>query len=397
MNTPQPADELLQKFLHNQCTPAEREEILHWLTNDTGQEQQAFIQRLLEQNPGSSGIPLPEGLQALLDKNKTQILDRINAPHQAPTHSLRARGIKLIAAILIGITGSIGLYKLLQPNKQTAVAIAETTAAAPATPLPGGDKATLRLDDGKIIVLDESADGIVAHAGNVSIVKNDGRLSLAPAAEKATVVYSTISTPRGGQYRMLLPDGSKVWLNASSSLRFPNVFAGMKRVVELTGEGYFEIAQNPTQPFVVQVQGTAVEALGTQFNIMAYTDEAAQKTTLLEGKVRLESGGKMAVLAPGQQGTVNAGEVRIADHVDVEQVVAWKNGYFQFERNADIRQLMRQVARWYDVEIVYQGVMPARSFGGKIARSSSLQNILQILEFNKIICRLEGRTIFIGK
>lgn len=397
MNAPQPTDELLQKFLHNQCTPAEREEVLRWLTDDAGPEQQSFIQLLLAQDPGSTGIPVPASLQALLDKNKAQLLERININSQVTTYSLRTKYLKLIAAVVIGITGSVGLYKLVQPKKQTADVIAKTTASAPAMPRPGGDKATLRLDDGKIIVLDESADGVIAHAGNVSIVKNNGRLSLAPAAEKPEVVYSTISTPRGGQYRMLLPDGSKVWLNASSSLRFPNVFAGMKRVVELTGEGYFEVAQNPAQPFVVQVQGTAIEALGTQFNIMAYTDEAAQKTTLLEGKVKLESGGKTAVLKPGQQGYINTGGVGVTDQVDVEQVVAWKNGYFQFEKNADIRQLMRQVARWYDVEIVYQGVVPARSFGGKIARSSSLQEILRILEFNKISCRLEGRTIFIGK
>jgi len=192
-----------------------------------------------------------------------------------------------------------------------------------------------------------------------------------------------------------LPDGTKVWLNAASSITFPTYFDGETRKVSVTGEAYFEVAKNAAQPFVVQVNQMHITVLGTHFNINAYSDEPDARTTLLEGAVRITAGRYMAVLAPGQQARVAKEKaLTIVDDVNVEDVVAWKNGYTVFE-NADIATIMRQVARWYDVEVVFEGEMPVRHFVGGISRNSSLQELLRLLEFENVKLRIEGRKIIV--
>lgn len=262
--------------------------------------------------------------------------------------------------------------------------------------LPGGDKAILTLGDGSTIVLDNAQNGTLTQQGATKVIKLDGKLAYDPAGAGSTeVVYNTISTPRGGQYQIELPDGSQVWLNAASSLRFPTAFAGKERRVEISGEAYFEVTKNKSMPFIVTVDGSEVQVLGTHFNIMAYKEEKAVKTTLLEGSVRFVSGNNASVLKPGQQSQLTKeGQVKVMSGVDVDEVMAWKNGMFYF-KDADIETVMRQLSRWYDVDIEYQGEIKPKKFGGEIQRDLNLSDVLEGLKETGIHFRIEGKKLIV--
>lgn len=269
--------------------------------------------------------------------------------------------------------------------------------------VPGGNKAVLTLADGSSIVLDSAANGALTQQGATTIMKKqDGELVY--KAESKTgenaVALNTISTPRGGQYQVVLPDGTRVWLNAVTSLRFPASFTGNERRVELTGEAYFEVAKNDRMPFKISLSalpgaqgGTQVEVLGTHFNVKAYNDEAAIKTTLLEGSVKMSNAKGQYLMKPGQQTRVGKdGKMSLNEDADVDEAVAWKNGRFQFNE-ADVETVMRDIARWYDVTIEYAGKVPAEKFEGEIPRSSSIAEVFKILELSNVHCKIEGKKI----
>ncbi|HEY4148650.1 MAG TPA: FecR family protein [Chitinophagaceae bacterium] len=257
---------------------------------------------------------------------------------------------------------------------------------------PGGNKAILTLADGSTIVLDSAGKGDLARQGNTRIVKLDaGKLSYdAAGSGTATMVYNRISTPVGGQYQVTLPDGTQVWLNAMSSLRFPTAFNGDSREVELTGEAYFEVAKDKHKPFRVNVAGMQAEVLGTHFNVNAYPDEASVKTTLLEGSIRMVKGTASLLLRPGQQAqSKGLNDFLLIKDADTDQAIAWKNGHFSFE-GADVHALMRQIARWYGVQVRYEGEPGSTLFGGEIGRDLSLAQVLTGLSKSKVHFRLEG-------
>jgi len=208
------------------------------------------------------------------------------------------------------------------------------------------------------------------------------------------VAFNTISTPVGGQYTVVLPDGSKVWLNAASSLKFPTAFTGTERRVELTGEGYFEVAKNKHMPFKVNFNREEVEVLGTHFNISAYPDEAVTRTTLLEGSVRISKNNIKKILVPGQQAisSMQTGGFNIAE-VNTDEAIAWKNGLFLFH-NENIRSIMKKIARWYNVDVNYQGSFTNQEYGGRISQSKNLSEILKNLELTGTIhFKIEGRRV----
>lgn len=254
---------------------------------------------------------------------------------------------------------------------------------------PGTDKALLTLADGKVVPLDSTGKEQLVQ-GNTAIQQQGGLLKYSAGAHAAG--FNTLSTPRGGQFRVVLPDGTAVWLNAATSLRYPTAFDGNERVVMLRGEAYFEVAKN-ARPFRVQIdERTAVEVLGTHFNIHAYSDENQISTTLLEGKVAMTRNDALlrrVVLNPGQQAIADKEQLAISKQVNIDQVMAWKNGMFNFE-GMDLPAVLRQLARWYDVEIVYEGKIPTRKFGGEMQRDLSLQQVLRILERMDVKCRIEN-------
>lgn len=260
---------------------------------------------------------------------------------------------------------------------------------------PGGNRAILQLADGSTIILDSTNNGNIASQGKTQIIKINGKLAYNTAGASAEILYNTISTPRGGQYQLILPDGTKVWLNAVSSLHFPTNFTGKERKVTLTGEGYFEVAKNEAMPFKVDVAGKGeVEVLGTQFNVNAYADEANIKTTLLEGSVSIQKGTTIKTIKPGEQAVFNnvSNKISVNKNVDVAQVVAWKDGYFQFD-NVSIENIMRQLVRWYDVEVIYDGSVPTGHYVGKPSRNLNLSQILKIIEYSGIKLKLDNKTI----
>lgn len=263
--------------------------------------------------------------------------------------------------------------------------------------LPGGNKAVLTLADGTRVILDATDTGAISEQGGVTVIKlDDGELSYQKnKSANEAVVYNTISTPRGGQYQLTLSDGTKVWLNAESSLRYPTAFTGSDRKVELTGEGYFEVAHNAEKPFKVEAGGMDVKVLGTSFNINAYVDENVSKATLIQGFVAVKSKlGESFVLQPGNQAVLQRSNNYFTkiELVNIEQVMAWKNGYFSFQ-NASLRDIMRQLSRWYDIEIEYEGVIAPKKYRGIVPRDSNLEDVLRILEESNVHFRVEGRVL----
>ncbi|WP_316814016.1 FecR family protein [Pedobacter heparinus] len=284
---------------------------------------------------------------------------------------------------------------------------------------PGGNKATLTLADGTQIALDDQANGEIAKQAGASISKTaHGQLIYTvkgnPSGE---ITHNTISTPRGGQYQVNLPDGTKVWLNAQSSLTFPTVFTGNRRLVRLKGEGYFEVAKlqiskgpeskdgRKKMPFMVVADKQTVFVYGTHFNVNSYADEGSTKTTLLEGSVDVSSVVerqqaskaifKIATLKPGQQAEFSNGRLKVQP-ADVEEAVAWKNGKFRFS-NENIESLMRKVARWYDVDIEYKGKISKEGFGGQVSRSRNVSEILEVLQLTRLVhFEIEGRRIIVS-
>ncbi len=292
------------------------------------------------------------------------------------------------AAVIILLLSSAG-YFIFNNHSAKQIVKAETQRPFENDVAPGGNKAILTLANGTQIILDSAANGALTQQGNTKIIKLDsGQLAYNILNEKpGEVLYNTISTPRGGQYQIVLVDGSKVWLNASSSLRFPTSFTGKERNVDLTGEGYFEVAHNPSMPFQVKSGDMTVQVLGTHFDINAYRDEPVIKTTLLEGAVKVSLSSPLSKreglgvrLQPGEQAQFSpSGSADIRVHTaDVDAAVAWKNGRFVFQGN-NIQFVMRQLARWYDVDVSYQGNVTSEEFVGVINRSR-YENISQILE-----------------
>ncbi len=269
---------------------------------------------------------------------------------------------------------------------------------------PGGNKAILTLANNQKIILTDVKNGQLAQQGNIIIHKTkDGLVVYSVSAAtsqtgrvssaKATA-YNTISTPRGGQYQVILPDGSHVWLNSASSIKYPITFAGNNREVKITGEAYFEVAHNAAKPFSVITKGQTVRVLGTHFNINAYGDEQMIKTTLLEGSVRVTANNNIHILKPGEQSRLTLdGDLKV-NEANLAEAVAWKNGLFYFE-NTSLQNVMRQLARWYGVEIDYEGKIPNRTFTGAIHRDVNVSEVLQILKYTKVNFKINGKKIVV--
>ncbi len=262
---------------------------------------------------------------------------------------------------------------------------------------PGGNKAVLTLSDGSQIELDDMANGEIAKESGVKITKTaDGRIlyTVREGLSHVKPAFNTISTPKGGQYQIALPDGTMVWLNAASSLKYPSSFTGKDRLVTLIGEGYFEVAKDKKRPFKVETAQQEVEVLGTHFNINAYDDEDGVKTTLIEGSVKVKlPSNKSAVLKPGEQSLVLNG-IQV-NQVDANSAIDWKQGLFWFN-DESIYSIMRQFSRWYNIEVEYRGDVSNVRFGGQVSRMKNLSQVLRIMELTKSVqFRVEGNKIIV--
>lgn len=263
--------------------------------------------------------------------------------------------------------------------------------------LPGGERATLTLADGTSIVLDSAQNGAIAQQGNTKVIKINGKLAYTGASGSPAILYNKISTPRGGKYQVELPDGSKVWLNAASSLHFPTAFTGKERKVTITGEAYFEIAPNKAMPFIVETNNGSVQVLGTHFNIMAYQDEPLFTTTLLEGAIKYTHKHASHVLKPGQQVQLDQhGKATVLNEVDVAKAIAWKNGILDFD-GVDIEAVMRNISRWYNVDVVYKDKATSDQFYIEMQQNLKLSDILKVLEITgNMQFEIEGDKVIVS-
>lgn len=386
-------EDLLDKYLSGTLSEEERQ-MLNALLKDP--EQQAKLAAMLDVELQEHVF---EGIEDnnLLAQIQANIQTRIsNERKPAKLLSISFRRIAVAAIFLLLAGGAV--YWWLLPRKGTDAAIVQQTTPAPPKDIaPGGQRAILQLADGTEIKLDSAGDGMLAQQGKVKVIKQqDGRISYdRPEDKTAETLYNTITTPKGGQYQLLLADGSRVWLNAASSLRFPVCFTGAQRKVELKGEGYFEIAHIAARPFHVQVNNMDIQVLGTHFNVNAYTDEATARTTLLEGSVKVSEGATAVSLQPGQQAArTGNGQITVENNVNIEEVMAWKNGMFFF-KGADLETILRQAARWYDVDIDYEGKI-AQRFSGQISRNVNASQLFNILELTgKVHFEIEGKKVIV--
>jgi len=378
----QQAEALLVKYKNGQCTAAEKAIVEKWLFQFKGEGDVLSDQRIAE-----IGQEIWSNLPQLAPKlSKLSLWPRL-----------------LVAAVVLIVAGGGLLYYSLQHNQ-----VSEVAKQISHDVLPGSNKAYLTLANGSKISLTEAANGNIAKEAGVSITKTaDGQLVYTITSDDNADINksNTISTPKGGQWQLRLPDGSIVWLNAASSLTYPASFASLKeRRVRLSGEAYFEIAKvfkpstpgsKPSNrervPFVVVTDKQEVEVLGTHFNISSYADEEAAKTTLLEGLVKINN----FMLKPGEQAILSANKIKIAQ-VDTSLAVAWKNGIFKLD-GTPLKELMRQISRWYDIDVVYEGDFSNRKFYGEIERSYSLSEVLKVFELGKIHFRIEREDIGGGK
>ncbi|NML38674.1 FecR family protein [Chitinophaga sp. G-6-1-13] len=363
---------LSEKYLAGTASEEEVGRLLQWYNAYDEQELTAHVT-----------VEGEETEDSLKDRMYRRLQEVTQPQEHRPVVRMQSSYRKVAAAVLILIMAGGGYYFFNKVRKRDLVA--ETT---PLPVHPGGDKATLTLADGSVVNLDSIGTGLVTLQGVKVEKTKHGQIVYKNNGNAA--VNNVLRTPRGGQFKVTLPDGTDVWLNASSSISYPTAFTGDSRNVSVTGEVYFEVAADAARPFEVKVNDISVLVLGTHFNINAYDDEQTIKTTLLEGAVLVRTPGAFKHLEPGQQAKVKPGNNHIEwlKHVDVNSAVAWKNGYFSFD-DADIPTVMRQLARWYNIDVVYAGNVPEGTFTGEIGRNLTQDQLMKILKQARINFKLE--------
>jgi transmembrane sensor len=359
LNSKPNARHLLDKYREGTCTEEERIAVEQWY--------EQFRSGSLEIDEHIVEGHMDQVWARLRSENNKSLLQRLWLP------------AKIAASIILIL--SVGTYFFLKYMKEEK----EEPEISFSQVMPGTNKATLTLSDGRTIALEDLKSGLVAEVNGARILKaKDGYLvytlnDKGQPINNSTPLINTIKTPNGGQYQVKLPDGSEVTLNAASSLRYPAVFTGQQRVVELSGEAYFDVAHNRAKPFIVKTATQVVQVLGTHFNINAYADEARTVTTLEEGSVKVSAGTDARNIKPGQETILSSDNVMRVRQADLDIALAWKNNKMMF-KDAGIEEIMRQVARWYNIKVEYQGAIPEDTITGTISRSSDLSSVLKMFE-----------------
>jgi ferric-dicitrate binding protein FerR (iron transport regulator) len=378
---------LYEKYMSGQCTDAEKRLL------------ETYRDEMLLADEGWEDEGVSEA------DVRARIWQRLNESRQIVPISryktYRSRWMQVAAILLVALL----IGALFIPTKKKSDNNDQLTKTVQPKPIvPGGDKAYLTLANGTSIVLDDAKNGALTSQSGVKVSKAGNGVvvyEFNKSAEAGNLAsqFNTITTPRGGQYQVVLADGTHVWLNAASSIRFPQAFNGPQRLVEVSGEAYFEVAKDKSHPFIVQANGTKVQVYGTHFNVNAYPDNNNVTTTLLEGSVQMSSNGQATMLIPGEQGVsmTSGGAIRVSK-ADLQQTMAWKNGYFIFH-DLSIVEVMKQVSRWYDVDIEYQDeAVKSNEFGGAISRYKSITELLDNMQLTRSIhYKIDGRRVIIMK
>ncbi len=375
--------ELAKKWFESTLTEQEREELESWYNKD--------IHDIQSWN-------LDADRETLKERLYNNILRKIDSEEdKALTLQPSGRILKLrryAAASVILLLLATGLWYVM--NKAD-VSVGKSVAVAKIDVPPGINAATLELADGTVVNLDTTTSGKIADQGDVVINKRSGQVSYVSKSKvnETKIVYNKIKTARGNQYNLTLADGTRVWLNSVSALKYPTSFSAAERVVELTGEAYFEVAKNKAKPFKVKVRGVEVEVLGTHFNVNAYEDENSIKTTLVEGAVKVWYNKSGVNITPGQQAELlnDAKHFKVRE-ADVDKELAWQTGFFEFG-DADLHSIMRQISRWYNVDVRFETEATGAKFGGRLSRNLNLGNVLKLLKTSGIDFSLEGNVLIV--
>lgn len=373
--------ELILKFLKGELSKEEQKNLEQWRLEDPDNE--LLFQEL------SDASYLTEELKFFQSLKTDAAWEKLSSHAFATPKKAKYSYAKLFrwaaAASIVFITF---LFLYMYPSVREKSSLTKISMPA------GSNIAKLILADGSIIPLDKASDGEIAHQGSTKIIKVGDLISYTPSGKERSNDYNTIETPMGGQYQLILSDGSKVWLNAASSLKFPAYFQGTKRIVELKGEGYFEVAHKSSQPFQVLLSNDSkIEVLGTSFNVNTYKDEKINRATLLKGKLRIVTKTDSQILEPGNQAQFEENSsIQLSENADLEEVMAWKNGNFIFN-SRDIKSIMRQISRWYNVEVKYEGKINQETFSGIVSRQSNLSQVLKIMEEGGVKFKIENKTI----
>ena len=393
---------LITRYLRGDLTASQQRELLDWV-NEADANRLYFIQATDEKR-------MTEKFRHF---NQEDITQRMDKTLESIDHGNKSTGKAImrkmkkytIAASFVLIAGSIIYYAASVFNKKDIAKTPTTIKTNTNDVQPGTEKAVLILADGSKVILDNTTNGTIAQQGNTVVLKEDGLLAYNTDKTKSQseIIYNTLKTERGGEYRSLvLSDGTKIWLNSVSSIHYPTAFIGKERIVDITGEVYFEVAKNRTMPFKVNVNGMQVEVLGTHFNINSYGDEEGIKTTLMEGAVKIVAARKVSFLKPGQQAILRSaqddkGEIKIVSDVDVNETVAWKNGLFIFD-GSDIKTIMRQASRWYDIDVVFQDQIPGHFVVTGVPRTLPISKLLKALEMmGGVHFEIEGKKILVKR
>lgn len=395
--------ELLRQYFDNTISPSDYIELLEYLRSTD--------QDIVEQVIDEEMLHLDSG--ATFSKSQSQsVLNRIKSdPRFTKTEVVspeersniirfyQRAWFRVAATILVFFSAGLFIVKRYELRNHANNVVAKRSSAPI---VPGSQKATLTMANGKVIVLSNAANGLLANTGGSKVVKQgQGRILYTAGNKKVTaneIGYNTLTTPRGGEYQVILPDGSKVWLNAASSITYPTQFTGSDRRVKLTGEAYFEITKNKEKPFYVMMNDAQVRVFGTHFNISAYSDDDIYTTTLLEGSVQVSKNNSVSMLKPGQQAVINhnSDAITVSD-ANIDDAMAWKNGLFIFNDD-NITGIMKKVSRWYDVDVYYAADLNEQKFGGSYHRSKNINELLQYLEMiGKIHFKVQERRITVMK
>ncbi|MBV8252254.1 MAG: FecR domain-containing protein [Chitinophaga sp.] len=368
---------LLGQRAANRLSVAEQQEFEQLLENPAMEE--AFVQ-------AAASMEVPPEWVTAYDEPLERILEATLAYDRPPVRRMTPVFRKLAVAAAIALLVGAGLYMLQSPRQQPPLAYAHP---APIIP-PGHTGAILTLDDGSQVVLDSLGNGWRTTQSGARLQITNGQLQYTSEGTGGKIAINTTGTPKGRQFALVLPDGTKVWLNSESSITYPTAFSGKERSVKLNGEAYFEVAADPHHPFIVQVTDqTSIEVLGTDFNIKAYSNDARMEATLVSGAVRVAHGQDKNLLKPGQQARMTSSGMTVLSDVDIENVIAWKNGLFNFE-GIQLADAMHQIERWYNIKVQYENGIPDIRFGGKVNRNISLNELLRILARADLKFRLES-------
>jgi transmembrane sensor len=397
---------IIRKYTRQETSTEEQALLDNWIARS--EENKKFFDELIQKESLQAGLMAYHEFEANKEVAGNKMME-MTFPEEGIVRRMGWNWRRIVAAAAIVLFVATGVLLLLRGRDKKTAPVAQTEKKKiTIDKAPGKDGAILTLANGEKLILDNAANGLISQQGKTEVLKKDGVLSYSPKAGRAPgeVLYNTLSTPRGRQFQLRLPDGSRLWLNAASSVRYPTEFASTARVIEIiNGEAYLEIATVVSKaghekvPFIVKANDMQIEVLGTEFNVKAYKEEANINTTLIQGKVKITRGSSVALLTPGKQAIIattgRSWAIRVIENADTEEAIAWKNGLIAANR-ATIKEALMQISRWYDIDLVFKNEIKEEDIRIRVPRTASLASVLKIFELSsRMRFEVEGNKLIV--